>query len=181
LSPRTGTALWLCVAAAGCGRAPARPADWVPLAVEHDFGGPARLRVGDALTLRPALRNISGRPVEVRHGARLFVLEAARTPRAADAAAARLPLDGAPRLELPRADSWGEERRWEFPNPSAVYTANLISKLLAPGERYAPAVLNDRAELRIPFDSAGTYAARLCADVNGVRICGRRDISVTVE
>jgi hypothetical protein len=150
-------------------------ADWMPLAVEHDVSSPVRLRPGDTLRLRPVLRNTSQAPIEIRHGSRLFVLDAIWR-RSADALERR---PGS--ITFPPHQSWGEVLRWEYPNPGSVYTAELSIKRLEPGERYTPSLVYRRTAYHVPFDSTGTYALRLCADINAVRICGRRDLSVVVQ
>ena len=146
----------------------------VPLAIE--YGGPSQshLRVGEILTLRPSLRNVGTHPVAIAHGTRFFVLDARFSPVRAEAS------PNAP-IQFPRADTWGEEKHLEYPNPSAVYTLPLITKTLEPGEVYAPALLYQRSEYRVRFDSAGTYAVRVCAHLTATTLCGRRDISVIVK
>jgi hypothetical protein len=84
-------------------------------------------------------------------------------------------------ITFPLHQSWGEVRRWEYPNPHAVYTTAGYLRTLAPGERYAPALLYQRAEYHVPFDSAGSYVIRVCADLKAVRLCGQPNLQVLVE
>jgi len=151
------------------------PADsLVPLAVEYGGTNRTYLSVGETITLRPALRNVGTHPVAIAHGTRFFVLDAFFSPAHERVGA------GTP-IEFPPADTWGEAKHLEYPNPSAVYTMPLITKTLQPGEVYAPALLYQRSEYRIRFDSAGTYAIRVCAELTAATLCGRRDISVIVK
>jgi hypothetical protein len=146
----------------------------LPLAIE--YGGPIQteLTAGQSLTLRPSLRNAGSQPVTISHGTRFFVLDAqffsSRTPY--------IPLGN---YQFPRADTWGEAKHLEYPNPFAVYTLPLISKTLQPGEAYAPALLYQRSEYLVHFDSTGRYAIRVCAHLTSTILCGRRDIAVTVK
>ena len=144
-----------------------------PLVVE--YGGPikAELTSGQTLTLHPGLRNAGRRRVAIAHGTRFFVLDAQFSPPDGQS----IPLI----YQFPRGDTWGEVKRLEYPNPSAVYTMPLIMKTLEPGELYAPALLFQRSEYVVPFDSAGRYAIRVCAHFTETILCGRRDISVTVK
>jgi hypothetical protein len=113
-------------------------------------------------------------PLTIAHGTRFFVLDAFFSPARAGAG------QNTP-VQFPDADTWGEEKHLEFPNPSAVYTMPLITKTLEPGEVYAPALLYRRSEYRVRFDSAGTYAVRVCAHLTAAILCGSRDISVIVK
>jgi hypothetical protein len=146
----------------------------VPLAIEYGGRSQLHLRAGETLTLRPSLRNVGMHPLTIAHPTRLFVLDAYFSPAHAEAGPSTP-------SQFPKADTWGEEKHLEFPNPSAVYTMPLITKTLKPGEVYAPALLYQRSEYRVRFDSAGTYAVRVCAHLTAAILCGSRDISVIVN
>lgn len=139
-----------------------------------EYGGPLhkQLAVGQILTLRPSLRNVGSRRVAIAHGTRFFVL---------DAQFSRDKLESLKNYQFPRHDTWGEVKHLEYPNPYAVYTLPLIQRTLAPGEVYAPALLYQKSEYLVPFDSAGTYKIRVCAHLTERAICGQRDIVVTVR
>jgi hypothetical protein len=151
-------------------------ADWPPpLVVEHDGPSKATLRPGESLRFTPALRNTAARPIAVTHGSVLFVLEAQwRKP-------GNQRDEGTTTSAPPAYRSWGLTQRWEYPNPEAPRTLQLFSQLLQPGERYAPAILMQRSEYVVPFDSAGTYFVHVCAYVDGVRLCSRSVMTVAVE
>ena len=141
-----------------------------------EYGGPIQreLNAGQILTLRPSLRNVSSQRVAIAHGTRFFVLDALF-------AAPRAKAEPQANYKFPRADTWGEVSHLEYPNPSAVYTLPLITRTLEPGEAYAPALLYQKSEYSVPFDSSGVYRIRVCAYLIKRVICGLRDISVTVR
>jgi hypothetical protein len=141
-----------------------------------EYGGPIHkeLAPGQTLTLRPSLRNISSRPVAIAHGTRFLVLDAQFVPP-------RPPLGFLQNYKFPDGNTWGEVKHLEYPNPFAVYTMPLYERTLAPTEDYAPAVLYQKSEYVVPFDSVGTYKIRVCAHITEKVICGARDIIVTVK
>jgi hypothetical protein len=177
-----------CLAGA-CARAAAPAGDQRPagapasggacqLVVEHDASAEVRLRAGDTLRIRPALRNAGALAVTIRHGARLFVIEA-RGPGPSPTGAPR------PALSLesltPGRSGWGELRRWEYPDPAGPYAALLREAALRPGEPYAPPPVGETADgYRLPFPVPGMWLLRVCADVPPARLCGGPEIRVMV-
>jgi hypothetical protein len=138
----------------------------VPLALTHDVTQHLQIGRGESVTLHATLTNVSDHAISISHGSRMFVLDAILSiPQGRGTTGD---------LTIPPNRSWGRVQRWEFPNPNAAYSMGLARKTMRPGE-------SNRVEYRVPFDSAGNYSIRVCADVNDTRICGPRDIAVAVR
>ena len=147
--------------------------DWVPVAVGSDVHRVVTLQTGDSLTLTPMLRNTQSSPVEIRHRGVLFFLEGTW----------RKPNDPLSRIDslIPPPLSWGlDSAWWRYPNPNVMPPLGMTVKVLAPGERYSPPLLWQRSQYRVPFDAAGTYFVRVCANVNEINICEHAAIKVIV-
>lgn len=133
--------------------------------IKHDVHSYVSVARGDTLRIHVMLLNAADQPVKISWGSRLFVLEATLVR----------PGPVSSPINFPPTGSWGKVERWEFPNPNSAYVSSIIETVL--GARQAK-----NANLRVPFDSSGSYSIRVCVDlVEPGRICTQRDINVVVK